>query len=52
MSGKLGKNETKRLQAQALKDFMSETDEEERVAFLHKGVPDRCARRPSDVWDC
>lgn len=37
-SGKVGKNEAKRMKAQALKEFMSETGEEEREAMLRKGV--------------
>mmetsp|Transcript_21575 Transcript_21575/g.65489 ORF Transcript_21575/g.65489 Transcript_21575/m.65489 type:complete len:837 (-) Transcript_21575:364-2874(-) len=38
MAGKIGKNEAKRMKAQALKEFMAETDEEERQAFLRKGM--------------
>jgi hypothetical protein len=37
-SGKIGKNEAKRMKAQALQEFMSETGEEERAAMLRKGT--------------
>ena len=38
MSGKVGKNEAKRLKAQALKEFQSETTEEERERILRRGM--------------
>jgi len=38
MSNKVGKNEAKRLKAQALKEFQSETTEEERERILRRGM--------------